>query len=393
MPRASSGGIGAGGSPCARRAGAILPMILEHNGSLTSLRAERAEGCEMAKMSAGDLKALLSAERYDALSAMAASKLSDERASALNYYMGNMSKDMPAPDGRSKAVSSDVADTIEGLMPPLMEIFAAGEEVVQFAPVGPEDVAAAEQETDYVNHVFMQQNPGFLVLYSFIKDALLSKVGVVKVWWECRDEVERETYLDQPDDAFALIISQPGVEVVEHSEREIPLSELSSPLTPAQAGAQGPQAAALGPRFRGDERNLRRPKLHDVTIEIRRTRECAHVEGVTPEEFGISRRARSIKDTDYCFHDVFRTESQLIAQGYDRERVKKLPSYTLAHTIEEQARDTVNESTLRQGDDGLTTCAWITRVTTRPRSTAAPPPARRASSCSATASPTWCART
>ena len=161
MPRASSGGIGAGGSPCARRAGAILPMILEHNGSLTWLRAERAEGCEMAKMSAGDLKALLSAERYDALSAMAASKLSDERASALNYYMGNMSKDMPAPDGRSKAVSSDVADTIEGLMP-LMEIFAAGEEVVQFAPVGPEDVAAAEQETDYVNHVFMQQNPGFL---------------------------------------------------------------------------------------------------------------------------------------------------------------------------------------------------------------------------------------
>jgi len=120
----------------------------------------------MPKMTAGDLKALLSAERYDALSAMAASKLSDERASALNYYMGNMSKDMPAPDGRSKAVSSDVADTIEGLMPPLMEIFAAGEEVVQFAPVGPEDVAAAEQETDYVNHVFMQQNPGFLVLYS-----------------------------------------------------------------------------------------------------------------------------------------------------------------------------------------------------------------------------------
>ena len=177
----------------------------------------------MPKMSAIDLKALLSAERYDALSAMAASKLSDERASALNYYMGNMAKDMPAPDGRSKAVSSDVADTIEGLMPPLMDIFASGEDVVQFAPVGPEDVAASEQETDYVNHVFMQQNNGFLVLYSFIKDALLSKVGVVKVWWECRQEVERETYLDQPDDAFALIVAQPDVEVVEHTEREIAL--------------------------------------------------------------------------------------------------------------------------------------------------------------------------
>jgi hypothetical protein len=230
-------------------------------------------------------------------------------------------------------------------MPPLMEIFAAGEEVVQFAPVGPEDVAAAEQETDYVNHVFMQQNPGFLVLYSFIKDALLSKVGVVKVWWECRQEVERETYLDQPDDAFALIVSQPDVEIVEHSEREMPLPQGAQP--PA-----GPDGAPAPP-----------PKLHDVTIEIRRTRECARAEGVTPEEFGISRRARSIKDTDYCFHDVFRTESQLIAQGFDREQVKKLPSYTLAHTIEEQARDTVNESTLRQGDDGLNTSSRLIRIT------------------------------
>jgi hypothetical protein len=323
----------------------------------------------MPKMSTIDLKALLSAERYDALSAMAASKLSDERASALNYYMGNMAKDMPAPDGRSKAVSSDVADTIEGLMPPLMEIFASGEEVVQFAPVGPEDVAAAEQETDYVNHVFMQQNNGFLVLYSFIKDALLSKVGVVKVWWECRQEVERETYLDQPDDAFALIVAQPGVEVVEHTEREI----AASPVVPAQAGTHNPRPVIMDPgsppagagvgRDDSEDGGSSRPKLHDVTIEIRRTRECTRVEGVTPEEFGISRRARSIKDADYCFHDVFRTQSQLIAQGYDREQVRKLPSYTLAHTIEEQARDTVNESTLRQGDDGLNDASRLIRIT------------------------------
>ena len=69
----------------------------------------------------------------------------------------------------------------------------------------PEDEAAAAQETDYVNHVFMQQNPGFMVLYSFIKDALLSKVGIVKVWWEEREEEQRETYYDLTDDQFALL--------------------------------------------------------------------------------------------------------------------------------------------------------------------------------------------
>ena len=57
-------------------------------------------------------------------------------------------------------------------MPNLMDIFAGSDEVVRFEPVGPEDEAAAQQETDYVNHVFMQQNPGFMILYSFIKDAL-----------------------------------------------------------------------------------------------------------------------------------------------------------------------------------------------------------------------------
>jgi hypothetical protein len=60
-----------------------------------------------------------------------------------------------------------------------MDIFAGSDEVVCFEPVGPEE-AAAPQETDYVNHV-LQQSPDFMVLYSFTKDAMLPKVGIVKV--------------------------------------------------------------------------------------------------------------------------------------------------------------------------------------------------------------------
>jgi len=159
----------------------------------------------MAKMSASDLKSMIAAEKADALAAISAAKLAEERADAMDYYLGDMSKDMPAQDGRSRAVSTDVADTIEGLMPSLMDIFAGSDEVVRFEPVGPEDEEAAQQETDYVNHVFMQQNPGFMALYSFIKDALLSKVGIVKVWWEETEQEERETYYDLTDDQFALL--------------------------------------------------------------------------------------------------------------------------------------------------------------------------------------------
>ena len=332
----------------------------------------------MPKISPGELRAFLAAEKADALSAMSASKLSEERAAALDYYLGDMSRDMPAPEGRSRAVSTDVSDTVEGLMPSLMDIFTAGDEVVRFEPVGPEDVQGAEQETDYVNHVFMQQNPGFLVLYSFIKDALLSKVGVVKVWWETREEHERETYLDQPADAFALIVADPAVEVIAHSEHSISrhqgVDEQHQPAKRQGVTASAREDGRLRPDvFAGDAVSAlmssramdgREPEvLHDVTVQTKRSYECARVEGVPPEEFGIARNARSIRDTDYCFHDVLRSEAKLIEQGYDREQIKRLPSYVIADTIEAQARDTVNEGTQGHGDDGVNSASRLVRVT------------------------------
>ncbi len=118
----------------------------------------------MPKMDDATLRALLAAQHQDALAASNASKLSMQRSDAMAYYNGDMTKDMPAADGRSQAVSMDVADTIEGIMPALMEIFCGSDDVVKFSPIGPEDVEAAQQETDYVNHVFMNKNPGFEVM-------------------------------------------------------------------------------------------------------------------------------------------------------------------------------------------------------------------------------------
>ena len=79
----------------------------------------------MPKMPLSELKAMLVAEKADALAAVSASKLSHERTDSMDYYLGDMARDMPAPEGRSYAVSTDVADTIEGLMPSIT-IFCAG---------------------------------------------------------------------------------------------------------------------------------------------------------------------------------------------------------------------------------------------------------------------------
>lgn len=274
-----------------------------------------------------ELKALLQAEKLDALGGMDDSELKKERQKALDYYMGDMSEDMPSAAGRSAVVSSDVADTVEGLMPALMEIFASGDEVVRFEPVGPEDEEAAEQETDYVNHVFMQQNPGFLVLYSMIKDALLSKVGIAKVWWETGEKEERETYVGLSDDVYGLIAADDGVEIIEHTEYPAP-DYMPEP---------GPDGVMPEP-----------PLLHDITVVCRKDYGKARIEPVPPEEFGIEKSARSIQAANYCFHQVERTEADLIAQGYDPDQVRDLPSDSDIDDTEELSRDTVED----QSHDG-----------------------------------------
>lgn len=259
----------------------------------------------MAKMQDRELTAILAAEKADALSGMMASKLAADRATALDYYNGDMSSDMPAPTDRSKAVSSDVADTVEGLMPSLMEIFCAGDEIVKFAPVGPEDEAAAQQETDYVNHVFMQKNPGFLIAYTFIKDALLSKNGIVKIWWDAGEKEERETYLNRSNDELAVLMSDPNNEIVEHTQND--------------------------------------DGTHDVTIACKRPYGQVRIDPVPPEEFGTSRRSKLGHQLDYCFHEVRRTEAQMIRDGYDKDQVEKIPTAGPSLTMEQMARDTVQE--------------------------------------------------
>jgi hypothetical protein len=58
-------------------------------------------------------------------------------------------------------------------------------------------------------------------------------------------------------------------------------------------------------------------KLHDVTIRRRKNYGCARVEAVPPEEFGISRRAKSIREAGYCFHETPRTVADLIGDGFE----------------------------------------------------------------------------
>jgi hypothetical protein len=275
------------------------------------------------KLDKYSLEGILAAEKASAQAAFNDATLSQERSDANDYYYGRMDKDMPAPAGRSKAVSTDVADTVEGLMPALMDIIFGGDEVMRFEPVGPEDEIAAQQESDTVNHVFMQQNPGFMIGYSFIKDALLQKNGIVKVGWESTTDEGRETYLDQTEESFAIAAQQAmdpknGIEIVEHTANE--------------------------------------DGTHDYTLLKTKEKKGARVYNVPPEEFGIERNARDVKSANYTYHEITtKTEADLIAEGYDPDQVKALESYAGSTKTEQRSRDSVNESDGSDADENPAT--------------------------------------
>jgi len=122
-------------------------------------------------------------------------ELSKQRETAMEYYYG-----LPfgnEVDGRSQFVDSTVQDTIEWIKPSLMRVFASGDDMVKFNPVGPEDVEMAKQATDYVNYVFTKLNNGWEILYNWFTDALLSKNGIVKVWWNEEAYRDRTGCLDK----------------------------------------------------------------------------------------------------------------------------------------------------------------------------------------------------
>ena len=221
--------------------------------------------------------------------------ISTQREAAMQYYYG-----LPfgnEVEGRSQYVDSTVQDTIEWIKPSLMRVFASGDEMVKFSPHGPEDVAMADQATDYVNYVFTKDNPGWEILYSWFTDALLSKNGIVKVWWDEYEEWNREEYRGLNEMEFESLLSDPDVEVLEHTEYED--VEYASESVVQMPGAMEEQASMGG------------QMMHDVVIRRGGYTGKIKIENVPPTEFLISREAKNIQEARFVCHRVRKTLSEL----------------------------------------------------------------------------------
>jgi hypothetical protein len=225
-------------------------------------------------------------------------EISDDRIKAQRYYDGEV--DLGYEDGRSKVVATKVRDTVRAVKPSLMRIFLSTAKPVEFVPHGPEDVAMAEQATEFMHHEFTRLN-GYRVMNDAFQDALIKKQGIVKAYWMTYPEAEIYTFTDLSDDEYTYLIDDDDVTVLEHSmEMTIEMDEM------------------------GMEMEM---PVHSVKLSRQKENGELCIESVPPEEFFINRDARSLADAYIVAHRTDMRAGDLIAMGYDPEVVLELDSF------------------------------------------------------------------
>ena len=216
------------------------------------------------------------------------SYLAPEREAAMSYYLAEPFGN--EEEGRSQVIMTEVRDTVLAMLPSLLRIFTGGDKILEFVPKNAEDVEAAEQATDLINYIFMQENSGFRILHDAMKDALILKTGIL-TWYKLDDEsVQYFSYSGLTAPEAALITDDKDVTVDEYFEE----TDLVT----------GEQMISL--------------KIRKVTRTPRYIVEC-----VPPEQFLIDNEAETIQDAIYVGRRRLMTISDLVAMGYDRTIIEE----------------------------------------------------------------------
>jgi hypothetical protein len=234
-----------------------------------------------------------------------------QRADALRCYYTEIAGNQNLPEqeiqrvgvNRSTAVSSDVRDTIEWLIPQLAGPFVSDPDgIIDVEPVEPGDEEQAEQQKDYATYVFFKENKGYLQLQTCLRDAALLKNGYFKIYWAEEERIQTRNLNDVPDEKFLELTQNESNEIINHQYTEEDISdEMGVPTS-----------------F----------KLHSFTLKTKYIKKYIKIDVPAPENIFVTSKQWSIdlRDCEFIAERFFATQSELIQMGISEEKVKALPS-------------------------------------------------------------------
>lgn len=285
----------------------------------------------MPKMTESDLKQLVMGKLRTA--EIFTTAIQDEREKAWDYY--NQEKFGDEQEDFSQVITSDVRDVVEWTLPNLMDMLYAADTPVEFTPNGQQDVEAAKIETKYVTNVIFDQRDSYLKIYTWLKDGLIQKNGIVKAYWDETQDDVREEWKDLNEVEYQNAISDETVEVLEHTVKfggeEYGEDEALAALEDAIANGMTPDVTGA---------------THDVVLRRRKNVGRICVENIAPEYFYVDRDHDSIdlQDAGFVCEIVRTTAGALIEEGYPAK---------LVESIQTDSEDVFNqEHTNRFEDEG-----------------------------------------
>lgn len=236
-------------------------------------------------------------------------EISPVRIKCSRYFEGEV--DIGQEAGRSSIVKTVVRDTVRAVKPSLMRIFLSHSKAVEFLPREENDIESSQQATEFLNYKF-QHLGGYNLLRDAIHEALIKKVGILRVYYKEEPKTEIHTYDYLDDTTFAVLTSDPEVEIIEHEE-----------VYEKQTMEDGIETESLH---------------HNCKISRTKKSGDLVVDAVPSEEFFIDRMAKSLTEGEFyvCGHSTEVTVSDLLDMGYDYDDVSDLSS--------EDSRDSTNDA-------------------------------------------------
>jgi uncharacterized protein YjaG (DUF416 family) len=215
---------------------------------------------------------------------------------AIEYYDGKM-EDTPSDAGKSQVVSRDTRAVVKKVLPSIMRTILGNDEVVEFQPSGEGDEDKAAQASDYINYVVFPEANGYQAVYDALHDAALLRNGIIKWWYSEKTAIRVSKHSGLLEDAYAELVADDGIEVLEHTER---MEVVETP--------QGPQEVPV----------------HDIKIKRRIKERKPCLAAVPSDRFLIHPDAVTLDDSPLVGEKTTLRRSDLVAMGYDREIVDGL---------------------------------------------------------------------
>jgi hypothetical protein len=266
-----------------------------------------------------------------------------------------------------------VLEAVEWVLPALLRIFTASDKICVIEPRLPGQEDQAEIATEYINHIFYRDNAGFMILHDLFKDALLERLGWVKVWFDTDSETVSKSFTHISRDTYDALMDQDGVELIKETSytEDLPLPPggppMGPPPMPGPMGPMGPPPGmpplgpppgmipngagppGMGPP--GPPLGLMPPPMmmappvppaqqtfYDITIRVTKPRERVVIANVPPEEVLFSRRSKR-GEIPFLAHRCRRTYSDLVNAGYDTDCLDLVPwDDSAEHNSERVAR-------------------------------------------------------